>query len=73
MPRHKKLARYYILCIHLLQSLWHRRGGGGGGTGAVVTSVSCAWGPEEWVNNVVISVRLWVVVLASRDGAFCGA
>ena len=68
VPRHEKLARYYILFIHLLQPLWHRRGGG---TGAVVTSVSYAWGLEEWVDDVVISVRLLVVVLALRGEAFC--
>ena len=37
----------------------------------VGASVSCAWGLEEWVDNVVISMRLGAVVLALRGGAFC--
>ena len=44
---------------------------GAGGRGAVVTSVSFAWGLEESVDNVLISVGPLAVVLASRGGAFC--
>jgi hypothetical protein len=36
----------------------------------VVTSVSCAWGLEEWVDNVVISVRLGQLCWPREVGLF---
>ena len=45
-------------------------GTGARGTGAVVTSVSCAWGLEEWVDNVVISVRLGQLCWPREVGLF---